>query len=125
MRFKYETLKEEFWQLDPKLRMILTVLDFMCIKRFKKEIILTSLIRPKTTDSGVHEAKRGADLRTIDYFTPQEIETILEFINLDYPYDPVRPNMKTAIYHEVKETLKDKDTELSGLHIHIQTMQTV
>lgn len=110
MKFKESILQEQFWQLNPKLRMILCNLDFMCIKWFKKEIILTSLIRPKTTDSGIHKAKRGADARTIGYFDRQEIETIVEYINLQYPYDPKRPKMKSAIFHDVG----------LGEHIHIQ-----
>jgi len=111
MKFKFETLEKEFWQLNPKLRMILTDTDYFCIKEFRKELFLTSLLRPKDKES-VHACSRGADARSEeqDYFTKSEIYSLLQYVNSRYQYDFNRPQKKTVLHHETGQ----------GWHLHFQ-----
>lgn len=61
-------------------------------------------------DSGVHGTVpcRGIDLRCRDELIGQ---AICDFVNRSWTYDPDRPEMKCAIYHNVGQ----------GKHIHLQT----
>jgi hypothetical protein len=113
MKFKEQKLREHFWQVKPKLRLILCHLDYCAKNWLRKEITITSIIRPKTTDSGIHALKRAADVRTKKVFTKREIEKIMAYFNWHYQYDPKRPNIKTFVYHKV---------EGSEFHFHIQVL---
>ncbi len=117
MKFKVPKLKDQFFQIYPKLRLILCDLDCYSQKRFGKEIIITSLIRKN--DKGVHGYGRGADVRVeyvgwkrlIRYYTGKEIASILHCVNSKYIYDFRRPEYHTIIYHRVKG---------STHHFHVQ-----
>lgn len=60
-------------------------------------------------DSGVHGTIpcRGLDLRSTIYNRPRQV---VDDINLQWVYDPDRPELKVAIYHDAG----------SGNHIHLQ-----
>jgi len=109
MRFKISRLKEEFWQLESKLRKILCDLDHFCIEKFGRDIMLTSLIR-KDNPNSVHFYCRGADVRSKD-FSPDRVKLVLEYINSKYPYG--KKNLKTMIQHNVGQ----------GEHFHIQVSE--
>ena len=119
MKFKRIALKDQFWCLYPKLRLILCDLDYYSILLTGKEILLTSIYRKG--DKGVHGSWRGTDARVefdtgkriIRYYTNEEIRLILQYIKKKYVYDRKRPQMKTIIYHRV---------EGSTHHFHLQTM---
>jgi hypothetical protein len=69
----------------------------------------TSAYRPG--DKGVHgtDPGRGFDLRTWD--APDEVwYDICETINSAWQYDPLRPHMKVAMYHDIGR----------GPHLHLQ-----
>lgn len=110
MKFKDFNLREQFWYIHPKLRKILGDLEYKCMKDYKTEITITSLIR-EDDEHSVHYItfKRGADVRSYD-FTSDQIDEILMYLNTEYPYgDQIH---LTAICH---------DTGL-GRHFHLQVI---
>lgn len=111
MLFKSKKIQSQFKNLHWKLRYILFFLDNKSIKEFNKEIFITSLIRPKKKDSGIHALKRAGDIRTKNYYTKSQIETLVSFLKNTYIYDPKRPKYKIVLYHKVHG---------STLHIHVQ-----
>ena len=77
-----------------------------------EEVIFTSGYRDKRIydkDSGIHTTNplRAFDIRSYIYNSPKNIENR---INSIWTYDPQRPHIKVAVYH---------DTGL-GVHFHIQ-----
>jgi hypothetical protein len=112
IEFKTPQEKEDFNnpRLDNRLKFIVYALDGFVQHNFLKDITITSIWRPKTTDSGVHEANRGVDIRTM-YFTESEIAQILEFLSqVEYGLSSSGQPLKTAIYHDVGQ----------GKHLHLQ-----
>lgn len=73
----------------------------------KEEVVITS--GKRVGDKGVHGTApvRGIDIRSYIYTNPAEICT---YINRHWSYDPKRPEMKCAIFHDVGK----------GKHIHLQ-----
>ena len=102
MKFKAPSLKDQFFRVYSKLRLIACDLDYYTQNNFKKEITVTSVYR---NDKGVHGYWRGLDVRVEHarkmFFTKKEIKLILNYINEKYPYDPTRPRKETIIYHHV------------------------
>lgn len=97
---RIDTNQLEF--IDKQLREILTEIEVTGI-----EFTITSMYR--IDDAGVHGTLplRGIDLRCRD----SEIgEFICKWINKFAVYDPSRPDMKCAIYHDIGQ----------GAHIHLQ-----
>ena len=88
---------EHFGEIVPKLgKVFFDVVNYLSHAGFK-DIVITSIIRPKKDDSGVHEAKRAID---ISCTFPDEVgDDMMYWINLHYPYDRKRPQMKTIIRH--------------------------
>jgi len=59
--------------------------------------------------TSVHELGRGADIRTLDW--PRNfIRPFVDMINSRFPYDPARPRLYTALFHDIG----------AGEHIHLQ-----
>ena len=81
-----------------------------------KPVVITSLFRPKTTDSGVHEDWRAGDLRTweLDDIHQTMWENV---INQAFPYVYGKEGAHTAKVHEVR----GEDGKSKGLHLHVQT----
>lgn len=71
------------------------------------QVVITSAYRPH--DDGVHGTIpcRAVDLRSWAFDFPQ---TVCDYINRTWTYDPERPEMKCAIFHDVGY----------GKHIHLQ-----
>lgn len=112
MKFKLESMRNEFWMLHPRLRKILCDLDDFCINEFCIEITITSLIR-KDNAKSVHCYGRGSDVRSWD-FSKEQIDAILEYINRLYPYgDGVH---KTIMYHQVGD---------DSFHFHLQVREVM
>jgi hypothetical protein len=78
-----------------------------------KEIVITSIIRHKESDSGVHELGRAIDIRTSN-MANEMVSALVDFINKRYTYDMLRPEIKTAISH-CSTNYGDP-----GNHIHLQ-----
>jgi hypothetical protein len=76
--------------------------------RFGMILVVTSLFR--MDDDGVHGSLplRGTDLRCHSDKVGYEMEAE---INAHWVYDPARPEMKVAVYHDTGR----------GKHLHIQT----
>lgn len=111
MLFKIEEDKATYFKLHPILREILSKIDSVSTTLFDKEIFITSTYRPKGEDSGVHAVWRGTDLRTVDYYTKNQIDILMFILNNLYVYDISRPQYQVALYHKV---------EGSAYHIHLQ-----
>lgn len=103
----------EFWELKPKLQLILCDAALWCYER-NLTLTVTSLIRTDeeqgylyekgyTTDKlSLHQKKAGGGLGraadTSPLLAPQN-QLLLDYINGKYVYDPKRPNMKTVSAH--------------------------
>lgn len=112
IKFIFEKHKDEFWRLHSKLQTIIFDIVVYIEENFKKDVIPTSIYRPykKGQKHSVHNVYRGFDFRS-HIFTKEEIEQILNYVNEKYIYDPMRPQFKVAIYHNVGK----------GWHFHIQS----
>ena len=89
--------------IDPTLRRVCEFLE----QSTGLEYTITSLYR--INDKGVHGTLplRGIDLRCR---TPKIGQEIADIINAKFTYDPYRPNIKCALFHNIG----------LGNHIHIQ-----
>lgn len=123
MRFKTEREGREFLQLKPRLKIIMTLLEQFFTVEFKKDILVTGCFRTQDEQDAiykdnqkyqekpwqsVHQFWRGCDVRVIDW-TPKERDRTLMYLN-SFTYDDTRPEMKTAIIHDVG----------AGNHLHVQ-----
>lgn len=120
---KTERIRDEFWEIDPHLRVILCDADYF-LRRHGFYLFLTCLIRMESEERelfeqgiaqsprGVHVFGRGGDARP----TPSDSvnQVLLSYINTKYPYDPARPEKQTMIRHGG-----------TGDHFHFQTMPTI
>ncbi len=110
IKFIKEKHQKEFWQLYPTLQLIIMDIVVFCEENFSKDVIPTSIYRPfNGKKHSVHNVYRGFDFRS-RIFTKEEINAILDYVNDKYIYDPLRPNYKVAIFHNVGY----------GWHFHIQ-----
>lgn len=89
--------------IDERLRELMEWVE----ERWPGEPVVTSLFRPG--DPGVHGTipLRGVDLRMRDSIKGLELA---QMINAVWVYDPDRPHMKCAIFHDVGQ----------GMHMHLQ-----
>jgi len=108
MRHKSERTKGEWWEMHPKLRLVLCEADYWCY-RHGTELLITCLTRSELeqwalytqkkapSKSSVHVVLRGGDARVL---TPDHLnQQLCDHINAKFPYDPKRPNLKTVIRH--------------------------
>jgi len=103
---------KQFGEISPKLGMIVYYVMGRLVDFGIQEATITSLIRPKDKDCGIHACMRAADIR-IDF--PMDIaKKIEQEVNLLYPYDINRPLYKTIIMHS------SDDYNDNGIHLHIQ-----
>jgi hypothetical protein len=117
LQFKTERIKTEFPTIDNRLRVILFALSEFVDYTFNKTIMLTELWRTKAEQlaiypdkpqmTSVHQEGRGADIRVIGWFTDDECNKILKFLNATFEYNN---QYQTALRHNVGQ----------GDHIHIQ-----
>lgn len=125
MKFKDKTIEGYWKRIDDRIRTILLFVDMFTQAKFRKEIMVTDLMRlrihqiiiykrlEKYKDipeseipHSVHEYGRGADFRVTN-FTEEEITDIMELIN-KIPYGDKR--YMTALRHDIG----------TGDHIHVQ-----
>lgn len=116
------TLKPEleitdFFRLHPKLISIYGELAATALRRHGVIPTITSMLRPKTTDSGVHEGGRALDCSRHQYtrsgkiarsIPEDKIQALVSYINIMFPRSDGKD---TCIYHDTG----------SGDHFHIQT----
>lgn len=107
---------EDLLRLHPRL--ILIAADFIdyAYRRYGILLTISSILRPKTTDSGVHERGRGIDFSRHQYLDnglilasipEKDCNDICVSINHKYPRD------------DGHETIKWHDSG-SGFHFHLQ-----
>lgn len=108
---------EMLLEIDPQLFFVFgDVLKFAKEKGF--DVIITSIIRPHTTDSGIHEAKRAIDFllayqdRVLDFGNNEY--GFIDYINGKYMYDSTRPEIRTIMWHKMD------DASFGGFHFHLQ-----
>jgi hypothetical protein len=110
-------VKEFFEVVQPKLRMILTDVDYWMLKKGQEALVTDLFRRPDeqkelylaglSKQNSVHELGRGADLRIV----PELWKELESYVNGKYPYHTIRPWLKTIIQHGKPE------------HWHIQTYE--
>lgn len=120
MKCKEKRFKEQFWMLHPKTRYLACKVDYILWKQFGKEATLTCLFYKG--GSGVHAVGRAFDVSTNNLMA-REIQWLKDHINKNFPYDSMRPEKKTCIYHKVDEK-KIKEYDLKNFvpqwHLHFQ-----
>ncbi len=85
--------------------------------------MITSIIRPRTTDSGIHEAKRAIDfvLTGVNNYTlpfGESHQKLLDYCNDKYIYRP-QSQILTLMWHQA-----NVEGPLSGYHFHLQVSAT-
>jgi hypothetical protein len=116
-------LKAE-WESGSLKPSIVVVILFAAYKHWLmtgQPAVITSLYRPKTTDSGVHEAWQAGDLRTTHLSAAQKREW-LDAINAafpDYGKYSSKKAAKTAKIHNLRG--EDGDPSHDGEHLHLQS----
>ena len=112
LKFKYDTLEEEFDALEERLQCIVYSLSGYIDYQFKKDLIITSIYRDQK--GSVHKYWRGVDFR----ITPKGGESVYS----DEEIDMIKKYMNRFMYSDIKQhinTLRVHDAG-SGLHGHIQ-----
>lgn len=108
MRFKDERLRDEFWKLTPRMRLMVCDADLYAETR-GAPLCWTSFIRGEdeqrklyedgdtTHKVSVHQFGRGADARP----TGNQIldDEIRRYISEKYIYDPKRTHLSSCIIH--------------------------
>lgn len=111
--FKSPHLQNEYNKIPPVLTKIVFVTDFLAQQLFGENgITITSIYRPKTTDSGIHSEYRAVDLAIFEKSGQEGTYRMARFINSIWTYDYTRPNMQvanTTLYHG------------TAPHLHLQT----
>jgi hypothetical protein len=107
--FKTEDIRHQ-WddiRLSFKLKTIVGMVEVCFNKWLSKACVITSIYRPD--DKGVHGHWRGVDVRTRNILK-REAKEIEKYINYVWIYDPERPELNVALFHD------------SGLgeHLHLQ-----
>jgi len=114
MKFKDESLRNDFWKIDPRCKMVICDLDYFCILKFNKEITITNfMIKEGTSDT--HPEGRAVDIRSFD-FTENQVQLIKNYLLEKYQYLWAEVNKIAGkiyfivVYHDIGK----------GLHFHIQ-----
>lgn len=105
IRINPDLRESDFFKLAPQLLIIVADVASYCLVRYNYYITITSMLRKKTSDSGVHETGRAIDI-SVKELDAEEIADIVNYINLNYERTDNKP---TALFHNVGQ----------GDHIHI------
>jgi len=101
-----------FGAIHPRLGILLYEFVDMLRMNGVDHVTITSLMRRKEGDSGIHELGRAVDIR-LD-FDHELAFALVKAINEKHPYSNNRPEMRTAIIHAT-DAYGD-----NGTHIHLQ-----
>jgi hypothetical protein len=106
--FKDKVIEDQWWQIHPKLRLVLCDAEWFVRKRGVLPVC-TCLLRTEEEQAALYEAGqaaskssvhcdgRGADWRMV---TPSIVAMDLrDYINRKYVYDFARPDKKTLLIH--------------------------
>lgn len=118
MRLKNKDLITQFDEIPTLLQLVVEEADRYSQEKYGQELLLTSIWRKKTTDSGVHQAWRAVDARdefkdtltspSQRQFTDSQVRDIVSHINGKFPRIDGK---KTCIHHAVEGGM---------LHFHFQ-----
>ena len=99
LRIQHESSAQwhHFGILKPKLCKIFFEIVEMC-DEMDREVIITSLVRPKTIDTGIHSLARAIDF-ILDVNDDLIVNYLTTIINKKYIYDSDRPTIETLIWH--------------------------
>ena len=99
----YERMTNEWWQLTPKLRLIICDVECWCEDRGIRPV-WTCFMRTEEENlevggqpNSVHLLGRGADMRMLND-DGMNLE-LADYINAKYIYDPTRPSKLTCLIH--------------------------
>ena len=86
---------------------LISVLKWLRVRYHTGQLVITSAYRKD--DQGVHGTipLRGFDLRSYIFENPK---AICDDINMNWIYDPKRPEMKACLLHDIGK----------GIHFHVQ-----
>lgn len=114
LQFKTQRIRDEYAQLptkNPKLFELLIALEYYTRDTFKKDVVITSILRTKEENDALyvntpvdkrpksqpHCDWKAADIRSTIY-TEQEIRFMLDYLNKRYPNTNGKP---AALYHTI------------------------
>ena len=107
------------WEHFGRIKPTLGIIFYDFVQKLKEngitDVCVTSIIRPKVRDTGVHRAGRAIDIRAS--FSESIGEEVMDYINKKYKYDPERPEIKTCVYHAT-DNAGDP-----GWHYHLQVLR--
>lgn len=87
--------------------------------RYKEKLLITCSYRTPEHPNDLHGIDvtlRALDFRSRNFEDPEQVA---KEINMNWTYDPNRPEKKVAIFHETF----DKNGVSRGFHFHIQVCQ--
>ena len=97
----------ESGNLDPRLESMVMICEALWSRDMPpRAVVVTSIQRPKTTDSGVHADWRGVDIRTRD-IPNSMVDEAAQKINRTFVYGG---GFNAALVHDVGY----------GIHLHLQ-----
>ena len=107
---------EMFGEIEPKLGLIFFDLCCLLERHGIDNIIITSIIRPKINDSGVHALGRAMDI-SLETIPDHMLYMINTYMNEKWIYDPNRKHLNTCVIH----TGDGYDNDIAP-HIHLQVL---
>jgi len=117
IKFKHGCVYQDFFKLHPRVIEIYGFIVFYCNIHYEITPSITSMLRPKADDSGVHETGRALDFSEFEYnsggidivktMTKKAIKDLLSIVNDLFPREDGK---ETLIYHDVGR----------GKHFHLQ-----
>lgn len=105
---KFKTLKElrQIGAINPKLFELLQVANELAQTLYKKDLVVTSVLR----NGGIHSTGNATDVGlNSGGFTTEEFQNIANILNNEYTYDPERPEYKVFLFMNIVK--KEDGTE--------------
>lgn len=100
----------EFQRLSPNTKLVAFVASFLSKTLFNETLMVTSIYRKKTSDSGIHEGYRAIDFKPLKDIS--NTYRLIEMLNQIFTYDPLRTQIKVAHPNPYHGTAP---------HIHLQS----
>jgi hypothetical protein len=111
LQFKPGLNPIELTMLKPQLLHVLGYVANLITEVYRKDAVITSILRVKGIDIGVHSTGRAVDVRSID-LTSAQILNVVSKVNSEFSRLDGKP---TCIHHDIG----------LGMHFHLQVPATV
>lgn len=106
--FKKPELQRELTEINPNLRQIVNVVEFLAWEKYRDDLVVTEILRADQTS--VHHYGRGIDIAILKHGGVQGSERLRHAINIMYPYGkegvvtipPLRHGTAPHIHIQVK-----------------------